>query len=166
VIKTLILARHAKSSWKNPGLPDRDRPLNKRGQRDAPVMGQRLARQGASPDRLVSSPAVRALLTAQAIAIEIGYPPDEIVTDERLYHADVGEWLAVIWDLDDALDCVMCFGHNPGLTEFVNTLAPLHIDNVPTCGIVELQFDVETWARVGHVRPIQTDFDYPKKPQS
>jgi phosphohistidine phosphatase len=68
--------------------------------------------------------------------------------------------------LDDAFDCVMCFGHNPGLTDLVNYITPYYINNVPTCGILELVFDVETWADVGRVEPIEVDFDYPKKTDS
>ena len=162
-MKTLILIRHAKSSWKNPGLPDRARPLNKRGKRDAPVMGEHLAERGIEVERVISSPATRALATAEAIALEIGFPWDEIIADERLYHADEFELLEVIQGLDDYLDCVMCFGHNPGLTALVNHLSPYYIDNLPTCGVVELRFDVDTWALVGELEPMEVDFDYPKK---
>lgn len=162
-MKVLILIRHAKSSWKNPGLPDRLRPLNKRGKRDAPVMGERLAERGVEVDRVISSPATRALATAEFITEEIGHPWDEIIVDERLYHTDSFEMLEVIQGLDDYLDCVMCFGHNPGLTDLVNHLSPYYIDNVPTCGVVELRFDVDTWALVGEFEPTEVDFDYPKK---
>lgn len=162
-MKTLILIRHAKSSWKNRGLPDRDRPLNKRGKRDAPVMGERLAERGVEVDGVISSPAARAVATAEAIALEIDFPWDEVVLDERLYHADEFEMLEVIQEIDDDLDCVMCFGHNPGLTDLANYLSPSYIDNLPTCGVVELTFDVETWALVGDVEPVDVDFDYPKK---
>jgi phosphohistidine phosphatase len=163
LIKILTLIRHAKSSWKNPGLSDRDRPLNKRGKRDAPVMGERLAERGFDPELVISSPAVRALATAEAIAEEIGYPWTEIVVDERLYEADASEWLEVIQSLDDVLDWVTCVGHNPGLTELVNYLSPYQVDNVPTCGVVELRFDTERWADIGYIRPTKVDLDYPKK---
>jgi phosphohistidine phosphatase len=162
-MKTLILIRHAKSSWKNPGVPDRDRPLKKRSKRDAPIMGERLAERGIEVDRVICSPATRALATAEVITEEIGFPWDEIVVDERLYHADAFEMLEVIQGLDDYLDCVMCFGHNPGLTDLVNYLSPHYIDNVPTCGVVELRFDVDTWALVGEFEPVEVNFDYPKK---
>ena len=115
---------------------------------------------------MISSPAARALATAEVIAEEIEYPWTEIVVDERLYEADVFEWLEVVQGLDDALDRVMCVGHNPGLTELVNYLSPYHIDNVPTCGVVELQFDTHRWALIGHVEPTGVDFDYPKRVSS
>ena len=165
-MKNLTLIRHAKSSWKNAYLLDIDRPLNKRGKRDAPVMGKRLARRESMPDLMLSSPATRALVTAEIIAEVIEYPLEEIVVDERIYGADVAEWLQIIQGLDDALDCVMCFGHNPGLTDLINSITPYYINNVPTCGILELVFDVETWANVGRVEPIEVDFDYPKKMDS
>jgi phosphohistidine phosphatase len=164
MIKSLTLVRHAKSSWKNVHLLDIDRPLNKRGQRDAPVMGKRLAERESRPDLVISSPATRALATAEVVAEEIGYLLEEIVVDERIYGAGALELLGVIQSLDDALDNVMCFGHNPGLTDLVNYLSPrYYIDNVPTCGFVELTFDTETWANVGHVGAAQVYFDYPKK---
>jgi phosphohistidine phosphatase len=163
-VKTLTLIRHAKSSWKDIYLLDIDRPLNKRGKRDAPMMGQRLADRGTSPELIVSSPATRAMVTAETIAHEIDYPLDDIVVDERIYMADVGDWLAVVRSLDDTLEHVMCFGHNPGLTDLVNTLSPSqYIDNVPTCGVIELDFETNTWASVGDVVPTRMNFDYPKK---
>ena len=162
-MKHLTLIRHAKSSWKNAYLLDIDRPLNKRGKRDAPVMGGRLIERGSSPDLVISSPATRALATAEVIAEEIEYPLEEIVVDERMYGADAGELLDIIQGFDDVLDHVMCFGHNPGLTDLVNYLSPYYIDNVPTCGVVELTFGTETWAHVGRVEPTHFYFDYPKK---
>ena len=161
-MKVLTLVRHAKSSWKNAYLADIDRPLNKRGKRDAPMMGRRLAQQGYYTDVMVSSPAVRALATAEAIAVEIEYPWEEIVVDQRLYGADVTDWLEVIHTLDNAWERVMCIGHNPGMTDLVDYLAPYQVDNVPTCGIVELKLDVDRWALVGRVEPTEVSFDYPK----
>jgi len=160
-VKTLILGRHAKSSWKKP-LPDRLRPLNKRGQRDAPMMGERLARREIEPDLVVSSPATRALVTAEAIAREIGYPEEDVRADERLYNASAFELLEIIQELDDALEHVMLFGHNPGLTDLANDLG-CDIDNIPTCGVVELRFEVASWADIGDADPACVDFDYPKK---
>jgi len=126
-------------------------------------MGKRLAERESGPDLVVSSPATRALVTAEIIAEEIGYPQEEIVVDERIYGASVAELLAVIQSFDGAFDHVMCCGHNPGLTDLVDYLSPHYIGNIPTCGIVELKFDAETWANIGHIRPAQVYFDYPKK---
>lgn len=162
-MKKLTLVRHAKSSWKHPGLSDYERPLNSRGREDAPMMGQHLAERGLEPDLLVSSPAVRAMATAEAIAEALEYPLEEILEDPQLYLAGTIDWLEVIWGFDDALDHVMCVGHNPGLTDLVNEISPLIVDNVPTCGVIELEFDTETWTQVGHIRAVRAEFDYPKK---
>lgn len=162
-MKTLTLVRHAKSSWKDRGLPDRARPLNKRGRCDAPMMGRRLAPPGADVDRIISSPAARATATAEALAEELDYPWDEIVIEERLYEADAEEILTVVEEQDDWIDHVMLVGHNPGLTRAANLLSRSMIENVPTCGVVELRYDVDGWAEIVGVKPVQVLFDYPKK---
>ena len=127
------------------------------------MMGGRLAGREAYADLLITSPAVRAVATAEAIAEAIEYPADEILVDERLYGADEFEILEVIQGLDDAWERVMLLGHNPGLTDLVNALSPTGIDNVPTCGVIELTYDTESWALVGRIDPVAVDFDYPKK---
>ena len=161
-LKHLTLIRHAKSSWSQPELDDFDRPLNRRGERDAPAMGKRLAAIEPHPERFVSSPAARARRTAEVIANEIqpGVAPELL---QRLYLASPGQLLAVVHDLDDALRHVALVSHNPGTTEFANALADVHIDNVPTCGIVRLELAVDHWrdAAFGCARLL--DFDFPKK---
>ena len=161
-MKSLFLIRHAKSSWKDASLADRDRPLNKRGKRDAPEMGRRLAARGDAPDLIVSSPAVRALATARIMAEAVGYPVDRIREDERIYMAGPAELLEAIRDLEDDLQQVFLFGHNPGLTELVNELSEPVIDNVPTCGIVELRVTVDRWADVSPGTVRRAGFDTPK----
>ncbi len=161
-MKDLILIRHAKSSWKDSSLDDRERPLNKRGERDAPEMGARLARHRNRPDLIVSSPAVRALETARIIARKLGYPRKDIVVQERLYGAGVVELLDVIRNSDDSVVTLMLFGHNPGLTELANHLGPRPIPNLPTCGVLHLGFDTDTWPTVGYARGNEVLFDFPK----
>lgn len=161
-MKTLILVRHAKSSWRDDSLADRDRPLNRRGERDAPEMGRRLAARGGPPDLIVSSPATRALTTARIIAEAVGYPVDGIREDERLYLASPPELLEAIRGLDDRHDRVFLFGHNPGLTELVNELSEPAIDNVPTCGVVELRLAADRWADLSPDTVRRADFDTPK----
>ncbi|MGD8996918.1 MAG: histidine phosphatase family protein [Anaerolineae bacterium] len=162
-MKTLTLVRHAKSSWKERGLPDHERPLNKRGRRDAPMMGERLAQRGVEVDLMISSSATRAVTTAEAIAEELGYAWDEIVIERRLYEAYAEEILEVIGEQDDWVDHLMLIGHNPGLTSLANFLSTHDIENVPTCGVVELRYHIERWAEVGETEPAEVDFDYPKK---
>ncbi len=161
--KVLFLVRHAKSSWKDPSLADRDRPLNRRGQRDAPCMGKRLAARAIRPELIVSSPAVRALTTAVAIAEELGYGRPDVVGEERIYGAGTLGLVEVIRHFDNTVDCVMLVGHNPALTELVNYLAECDIENVPTCGTAVLSFDVDKWTDVGKLRGNLLDFDYPKR---
>ena len=162
VDKELILVRHAKSSWENPSLADHDRPLNKRGERNAPEMGKRLEAHGVRPDAIFTSTAVRAATTAEFIAESIEFPQDEIVRELGLYHADVGEWLAWMTGLDDAWNTVMAFGHNPGITELVAGVWGLPVQNVPTCGVVSLRFEVPEWKNAATGKPAEALFDYPK----
>lgn len=164
-LKMLYLVRHAKSSWEFSGLTDRQRPLNKRGRRDAPLMGQRLAERAIRPELIVSSPAVRALTTAQTIARELSISPDDVVLDERIYGADPSELIEVLRDIDDRYDCIMLVGHNPGLTDLVDRLTGEDLANVPTCGIAMLSFALKQWGEVGDAPAQLLDFDYPKKPE-
>jgi phosphohistidine phosphatase len=162
-MKQLTLVRHAKSSWKDAGLPDHDRPLNKRGKRDAPVMGERLRAAGPRPDLLLSSSAKRARSTAKAVARAIDYPVDAIALDERLYLADVEELIAVIRGLDDHHEHVMLFGHNPGFTALANRLGATTLENLPTCGVYGVELDIERWREIGHMPGRLRLYDYPKR---
>jgi len=163
MMKTLILVRHAKSSWKDRSLPDRKRPLNKRGRRDAPIMGRRLVEKGVEVELILSSPATRAFATAEVIAEELDYPWDGIVAEERLYEADAEGMLTVIEDQDNWIDHLMVVGHNPGLTALANLLSRSYLENVPTCGVVELAYSVDRWMEIAEARPVQFAFDYPKR---
>jgi len=161
-MKNLTLVRHAKSSWNNPQLADFQRPLNKRGERDAPRMGSRLAARNMQPQIIVSSPAVRALTTAKVIASALGFQAAEIITDERIFHAYSDHLLEVIRGFDASLHHVMLVGHNPGLTDLVEQLSHAGISNIPTCGIVMLGFSVDHWRDVSDGAGEMLLFDYPK----
>ncbi|RZL96342.1 MAG: histidine phosphatase family protein [Variovorax sp.] len=161
-MKTLFLVRHAKSSRDDPSLPDRERPLDNRGRHDAPAMGKRLSKRGVMPDLLVSSPALRALTTAQLIADEIDYQRKDIIVDERLYASSSDDLLAIICALDDKVDRVMLFGHNPEFTDLTHRLSSEVID-MPTCAVAEFRFDAKAWADVGKVGPAKVKLDAPKK---
>ena len=162
-MKTLVIVRHGKSSWDDPSLSDHQRPLAKRGLRDAPMMGARLADWGPPVDRVISSSAVRALTTAELITQEMGLPWDEIVVDEELYHATEEDMLDIIQDQEDYLDGLMLFGHNPGMTYLVNDLSDLDLGNLPTCGVVVLQFAVDCWTEIGEEAAVTAEIDTPKK---
>jgi phosphohistidine phosphatase len=127
------------------------------------MMGRRLVGRGIEVELVLSSPATRAQQTAEALAEELLYPWDEIVTEESLYEADSEEILAVIEEQDDWVDSVMVVGHNPGLTSLANYLGRIDIENVPTSGVVELRYDVSSWSRIASTAPTDVRFDYPKK---
>ena len=165
-MKTLYIVRHAKSSWDNPDLADIDRPLNNRGNKNAPEMGQRLSKRNIQPDLLLSSPANRAYTTAQKIAKEIGYPVDNVSTSKEVYHAGSGGLLQLVRNQSDSINTLMIFGHNPGFTWFANSLTGEYIDNIPTCGIVAIEFDVESWSNIETGEGKLIFFDYPKKKAS
>jgi len=162
-LKELILVRHAKSSWKDPTLSDHERPLNMRGKRDAPEMGERLAASGYDPDLIVTSSAVRALDTARTIAGKLGYLRESIAVEGRLFHAGVAELLQVIRGVDDSVDILMLFGHNPGLTDLANHIGPREILNMPTCAVLHLRFQAGTWSIVGDLPGDEVRYDYPKR---
>lgn len=162
-MKYLSIVRHAKSSWKDPDLPDFERPLNKRGERDGPALGERLAARQARPDHIVSSPALRALRTARLVAASVGYDPGRVHTIEALYLASAAGLLQTIRQFDDAWERVMLFGHNPGLTDLVNLLADCGLENLPTCGVAELELGVSSWRETSPGGARLTELDFPKK---
>ncbi len=161
-MKTLFLVRHAKSSRDDPTLPDRERPLDDRGRRDAPRMGKQLAKRDVKPDLIVSSPALRALTTAHLIADEIGHERKHIAVDDRLYASSADDLLAVIRALDKKLERVMLFGHNPEFTDLAHRLSA-EIRDMPTCAVAEFRFDTNAWSDVGEVEPTKVRLDEPKK---
>jgi phosphohistidine phosphatase len=160
-MKTLFLIRHAKSSRDDPALPDKDRQLNERGERDAPRMGKRLAKRGVQPDLILSSPARRALTTAEIIARKLDYKPKDIVVDDRLYATAADELLNVIHELDDKLKRVMLFGHNPELTALAHRLSR-DIAHMPTCAVAEFTFAAKSWSDVGRATLERVAFERPK----
>jgi len=162
-MKTLTLIRHAKSSWAYPGLDDMDRPLNERGRKDAPLMGMVLARRGFAAQRLINSPALRALRTAQAIATALDRPLSWIQLDERWYHLQADALLEAIRSLPPEWDWVACVGHNPALADLANRLAARAVDHVPTCAVVQLRFETVDWTALGRVKACALYCDWPKK---
>jgi len=161
-VKQLYLIRHAKSSWSDPIRSDFDRPLNKRGKRDAPFMGQRLAAAQICPDLIISSSAKRARKTARLIASEIDYDKEAIRFMDELYGAGHIELLAIINDIKNTVGSLVLVGHNHGITEFAEWLTGATIVNIPTCGIVSIGFSVRRWSDIGEKAGTLTFFDYPK----
>ena len=161
--KRLTIIRHAKSSWENPDFDDHDRPLNSRGLRNAPEMGARLAKRNWLPDLFLASTARRARDTVALLAGKVGYAEERIVFDDRLYLAEPAEWRSVIRPFPVEATHIACVGHNPGVTELANHFSSEYIDNVPTCGLIDMRFEVDAWADLFAAKPVTFEFDFPKK---
>lgn len=162
-MKSLYLIRHAKSSWDYPELRDIERPLNKRGRRDAPFMGSLLKGKGVRPDLLLSSPATRAYATAVFFAEALDYPVEQIRVAPVIYHGGEGDIFDLVRTLDDALHTVLLFGHNPALTGLANRFTHTYIPNVPTCGIVQVASPAARWADFSEADARFVEFLYPKQ---
>jgi phosphohistidine phosphatase len=161
-MRTLTLLRHAKSSWSNPSLADHERSLNGRGERDAPIMGKRILEAGIRPSLIVSSPAIRAWTTARIVANEISYPTEFMHRESELYLARLNTLIDVVAKQDEGFHSIMLVCHNPGLTEFANYLCPGITNNLPTCGVVSVAFDSETWDLRGDGSVSLVIYDFPK----
>ena len=162
-MKKLYLIRHAKSSWNEPGLSDFERPLNQRGLRDAPFMGKLLKEKKVIVDKIISSPAVRAFTTAKSFAVELDYPLDKIETITEIYEASASEILNILQSVENDVNTLLLFGHNPGFTSLSNYLSDKQIDNLPTCGISVIAFDVKSWKEVNINTGKLIAFEFPKK---
>lgn len=160
-MKTLYLIRHAKSSWAF-DLNDPDRPLGKRGRKDVIKIGQHLSAHQPNPEVFISSTASRAFYTALHICDQIGVDEGQIRLEKGLYHAGANEILNFV---QNAPSCnrLAVFGHNPGFTSAANALANLNLDNVPTCGIVGINFNVEDWKDVKFGDGVLAFFYTPKE---
>ena len=161
-MKTLILIRHAKSSWDDPALSDFERPLNERGKKDAPSMAERLYERGIKIDAFVTSPARRARKTAEQFAKRYKKEKSDLLLKTELYMAGDEAFTNVIEKLDDDIDCVAVFSHNPGITDFANSLTDARIDNIPTCGIFGVSLDAKKWNKFREAKKKFLFFDYPK----
>ena len=161
-MKILTLVRHAKSSWEDSKISDRERPLNKRGEHDAPMMGKRVVAAGIRPSLILSSPAVRAWTTAKIIAQEIGYPREFLQRENSLYLASLDNIIDVLIAQDAEFNSVMIVGHNPGLTIFANYLSPGLTDNLPTAGVVSVGFEQDDWDLHAAPKTELLTYDYPK----
>lgn len=162
-MKTLILVRHAKSDWTNESLGDRERPLNERGKRDAPEMAKRLRKKDLAIDAFVSSPARRALRTARYFAEEFNVNEKDIRVEESLYGAGPSTFAEVVSSLKDKDQSVVFFSHNPGITEYANTLCKVRIDDMPTCGVFAVTAGVNNWTDFADAEKSFLFFDYPKR---
>lgn len=161
-MKHLFIIRHAKSSWDISTLSDFTRTLNERGHKDAPIMAQRMLNKNIPLDLLVSSTAVRAFTTAKYFASAYQINEKEIVTLDELYHAAPEIFYNTITSLSDTYDNVAIFSHNPGITDFVNKLTNMQVDNMPTCSVFAIKIDSRKWADFTSSKKEFWFFDYPK----
>jgi phosphohistidine phosphatase len=162
-MKTLILVRHAKSDWANSALTDFDRPLNSRGKKDASFMADVLKDKGINPDNIISSPALRAITTAEKFSEILSFPLEKIQLNERIYHGNHKEIISIIKKIDDKNDLSMLFGHNPDITTVVSQLSDAIVDNMPTCSIACIDFDIKSWFEISNeIKGKLRFFDYPK----
>jgi len=162
-MKRLTLLRHAKSSWGQPDLDDLHRPLNQRGQRDAPIMGRRLITRGVRPSLIVTSPAKRARETAKLLARQIGYPIEFIQTEKSLYLASATKILEIIELQEDTFSDIVLCAHNPGITDLAHQLGNHSIGAMPTCGLVTIESDTDSWNSFQDSSRTFIAYDYPKK---
>lgn len=162
-MKTVYFIRHAKSSWSDMSLSDFDRPLNKRGKRDAPLMAQKLHEMGVKPDAIVSSTANRAITTARHFATVLGIEKRDIIKTPSIYEAYYKTVLDIVQNQSNKLKTILVFGHNPAFTSVANSFNGEYIANVPTCGIVKVTADVDNWEDFNEETGNLEAFYYPKQ---
>lgn len=162
-MKELTLVRHAKSDWGSEILKDIDRPLNERGYRDAYFMSNWFVKEKALPQLIVSSSATRALSTAMIFARTMEADVKKMKITDQIYECHSSDLIKFLMTMEDAIDSLMIFCHNPCITEVSNGLSDdLFIENVPTCGIVNLRFDIKSWKELGSKKGNLGFFQYPK----
>jgi len=162
-MKTILLVRHAKSSWENFSVNDEERPLNARGKRDAPDMARRLLKKNILIDVFLSSPALRAKTTAEFFAEEYEMQKDKIIIVPELYMANNAAFTDTIKNAPADADIIALFSHNSGITEFANTLSSTKVDHMPTCAVFAVTCDIRSWADFKPGNNRFFFFEYPKK---
>lgn len=162
-MKSLLIIRHAKSSW-DFSSSDFDRPLNERGHHDAPMMAKRLMEKKINIDAFISSPANRALTTAEYFfkAFHKNTTSTGIIQLPELYHAAASVFFDTIKNLNNDFNTIAIFAHNPGITDFVTQLTQTKIDNMPTCGVFAVKIKIDSWKQFQKAEKEFWFFDYPK----
>jgi len=161
-MKTLLLIRHAKSSWNDLSLTDFDRQLNERGKHDAPTMAKKIHHRNIEIDTFVSSPAKRAKKTAEFFMDEYDVKERNLLIVPSLYEASTKNFYAAVEDLQDKNNIVALFAHNPGITDFINSLECYPIYEMPTCGVFAIKIKTKTWVDFKASEKEFLFFDYPK----
>ncbi len=162
-MKTVCLVRHAKASRDDPLLRDFDRPLTARGQNQAPWLGQRLKEANVHPGVVISSPAKRAMATAEILAAKIQYPQEEIIVEPAVYESGMSAILRVVKNIAPAHDVAVVVGHNPALSDLMYYLSRRELAELPTGGIACLEFDVDSWRKIARGKGAVLFCDAPPK---
>ena len=162
-LRNICFVRHAKSSWSDYSLADHDRPLNKRGKRDAPFMAGKMKELGVKPDYILCSTAKRARQTAAHFIQVFDLDDDQVRYEGGIYEASPSQVLSIVRTVPDQRRSVFVFGHNPAFTYIANMFAGIHIDNVPTCGICQAKTMVESWEKFDPATSAFVAFYYPKQ---
>jgi phosphohistidine phosphatase len=160
--KTLFVLRHAKSSWDETDKRDIDRPLNSRGINNAHNLANALRDELIIIDAVVSSPANRAIHTSIIFCQVAELPLEIIQLNEKLYDTNEDEVERIVRAFSDDINSVMIVGHNPAFTYFANRYALKSIKNIPTSGIVKLEFEVNSWNDISRSNVKSSSFDFPK----
>ena len=164
-MRTLLLVRHAKARKADRQLStaiDRARPLSGRGRKDARRMGKRLAKLDLEPDLIWSSPARRTLETARILAKKLDYRRKDIKVDPRLYGTTAPRLRQLLRELSSKRTRVLLCGHNPELYRLARRLGS-DLEELPTCGVVQLDFAVESWSDVGQATLARARFERPPR---
>lgn len=160
--KNLHLIRHAKASWDDPEASDFERPLTPTGEEDAHTMGKRLKSMGIAPDLILTSPAKRAIDTAQIMAEELSFAPENFILETLIYSGSMEELVSIIKQLDPKSNTVLFFGHNPSLTWLAHYFCEETKMNIPTCGIVGIKFNIHDWAQLANTEGKLSFFIHPQ----
>lgn len=147
-MKTLYIARHAKSSWDHPGLEDYQRPILEKGKKRTKLVAEYLLKNGQAPELILSSHAIRALETAKLYASAFNYAENKIVVSKNMYHGDMDSMINYFFDLPEEMESLMMVGHNPTFTYFANMFLDKSIENLPTSGVVCIEFSTNKWEEV------------------
>lgn len=161
-MKQLLIIRHAKSSWANTNEADFDRPLNDRGRKNAPDMAERILKRNILPDVIISSAAKRTVETSLLMMKQLGLQQQQLIVKQELYLAAPETIMQTILSLDDAWQTAAIIAHNPGVTDFVNTLCEVKVDDMPTCAVYAIQIKTDRWKNFSKAAKAFLFFDYPK----
>lgn len=164
--KKLLIIRHAKAEDSDFTKPDFKRSLSARGKGDIQRMAARLIEKDIFPQKFVSSPALRAISTARYFAIEMGIAPLEIVQEPEIYDALTYNLLETINNLDEQLNFIALFGHNPSITQLINQLCDINIHHIPTCGMALIEFPFDNWKMLSMGTGELIFFDFPKNDEA